>query len=803
MPSYRLAPIFVVRAAGIPFEHLEKLGTPRSAAAARALLVRRSEFETAKSQVEILLRGGSHGLSRELFAAWRKAIRSGAIPPATDQASSAFATAWECARNQAVAEGELKDSLRSELERARSSLLESSQSVLPPYLVFGAGEFRERLSDIKADGVLPPRNARVRERERHLLLYLQRVCSKNDTFSEFGPSAWGRLASSNGLQFASAAETAARDTFLERWAAHLAAVAINQDPEARPELAPRLNPNGRLDKTAFFLVEANERILLDLETIEALRQCDGRTAAHALPLSPPRLEQLARQNIIRWEMEVPAMEPYAFEILLEQVRQWRDTPVRARWLERLDPIGALPRTFGTNTSVAKRTEIMAEARQRLDALGIEHHSSHRNLYAAANPIAEECFRGGEITLGEDVAEQLVRDSEPWIDLWRDTYAFVASRVTAGLRQFLESAPIQNGSVSLSSFLRHCAINGMPLNGHGCIVLAHAAFREVKAAFRKRLEGRADLPEVELTREDCHVVRNSFDYPKFDEYTFPSADVQISAHSLGDVARGEFQWVLAELHPPLALLHHCFYWSCPDKPALAEHLAATTLSRPNFHFGFAAADFTAHTTVRIFDALPELTWFVAPQRAHGAQKVIAPADAEVFFDEATNDVALRKRGSHEYLGSFARAWLIPLGFHPFHFGRSPHMPRLRCGKVIVQRRSWTIGLGEMRTGNFSGISTDLVLAVERLREEKGWPRYIYIRPTEQALRRSGAEGRDKDTKPVFIDMESYLSLEIFHRWLNKAGDLEITEMLPDPEHLCWHEADGRRTFELRTLILPRS
>jgi hypothetical protein len=40
------------------------------------------------------------------------------------------------------------------------------------------------------------------------------------------------------------------------------------------------------------------------------------------------------------------------------------------------------------------------------------------------------------------------------------------------------------------------------------------------------------------------------------------------------------------------------------------------------------------------------------------------------------------------------------------------------------------------------------------------------------------------------------------WLTKAGELEITEMLPDPEDLCWREADGRRTFELRTLIVPR-
>jgi hypothetical protein len=31
---------------------------------------------------------------------------------------------------------------------------------------------------------------------------------------------------------------------------------------------------------------------------------------------------------------------------------------------------------------------------------------------------------------------------------------------------------------------------------------------------------------------------------------------------------------------------------------------------------------------------------------------------------------------------------------------------------------------------------------------------------------------------------------------------MTEMLPAPDDLWWHEADGRRTFELRTLMVPR-
>ena len=120
------------------------------------------------------------------------------------------------------------------------------------------------------------------------------------------------------------------------------------------------------------------------------------------------------------------------------------------------------------------------------------------------------------------------------------------------------------------------------------------------------------------------------------------------------------------------------------------------------------------------------------------------------------------------------------------------------------------LEELGAGDYTGVSRDLVIAVERLRERKEWPRYVYIRPSEKALRRSGAEGRDKDTKPVFVDLESYLFLEIFHRWLAKAEELEVTEMLPKPEDLFWKESDSRgsrdqtgsRSFELRTQILPR-
>jgi Lantibiotic dehydratase, N terminus len=685
--SYRVAPIFLIRLAGAPFDTVKGLATPETSATARELVTTQS-----KSQ--------------------------------SDEEKTRSAT------------------LQRELETARRRLLDSARTILPRYLIFGAEGMRDRISSLlasNADAALPPRNSRTRERERHLVLYLQRIAAKNDTFSEFGPSGWGTIAKNvSGVTLAPEPGIAKREAFLERWIAHAIAAAINSDPEnSNPKLA------------------------------------------------------------------VPALEPHAVEILLDDVENWLPNAARDKWLSILQALVELPQKFAATTDLEDRQSIVGQAQTSLQSIGAGPKQADRFLYAATNPIGEECFRECHFEINERLIDEVAIQAEPWIDLWRDSYAFIASRVAAGLRGIMEKAGAKSGVMPLPEFMQACEAAKLSLTGPGLVALSVTAFQEVKVAFRKRLEQRVDLSEYELTAEDCHVVRDNFDYPKFDEYTYPSADLQLAATSTDAIARDDYQWILAELHPPIALLHHCMFWSCPDKSALGRALATTTFGRPNFHFGFFAADFTAHTAVRLFDAIPELSNFVAPQRAHPKWKTISPADAEVYIDETNGDVGVRKIDNHEHLGSFARAWVIPLGFHPFQFGMAPHTPRLRCDKVVVQRQTWTVKADDLIPGNYAGVSHHLVLAVEKLRAEKNLPRFVYIRPTEQALRRSGAEGRDKDTKPVFIDLESYLFLEIFHRWLVKAGEIEVTEMLPDPEHLLWKESDGRHSFELRTLIVPRS
>ncbi|MGI9114888.1 MAG: lantibiotic dehydratase [Chthoniobacterales bacterium] len=802
---YRIASPFSIRLAGAPFNVLERLGTPALAGAARELLAREGELARIKPIAEEFIRRRDNGLAPREFHVWRTAIRRGGVPqdeeirtPAELRSYAMGAQAFTTAHSQFATE------LQAGVTASRAALLSASAELLPAYLVFASQDAHQLMDLTRSGEPLPTHNSGARKRDRHLLLYLQRIASKNDTFSEFGPSVWGRVNTQGpALKLDTAAGVTRREAFPERWVAHALAAAMNTDPEIAPELRPRLNPNGSLQDDRFVFSDTGESVQIKPEQQTIICRCDGKTPLRDIATSSDdateALRQLIEAKVLIAAVEVPAMEPFACEILHRDVKRWSEGPTKQRWLSMVAAFSAFAAEFARTIEPPARAKILDEARRQLSTIGIQPKQGQRALYAATNPIAEECTRDCTFEMTQALLDEVVNEAEPWIDFWRDSYAFVAARVAANLRSLLEKAAAKNRAMPLPAFLRFCESAKLPLTGPGLVGMAHIAFQEVKNAFRERLCPHAGAAEYELTPEDCAVVRKNFDYPKFDQFTYPSADLQLAAKSVEAVNRGEYRWLIAELHPAVAALHHGVFWSCPDREAFSRALESMIHDKPVCHFGFFAADFTAHTTVRLFDALPKHAVFASAQRAHPDWRYVAPCEVEVFVDEE-GDVALR-RGA-EYLGSLARNWVIPLGFHPFLFTIAPNTPRLRCGRVVVQRRAWSVSAEELGAGDFSGVSRDLVLAVEKLRAAKDWPRFIYIRPSEQALRRSGAENRDKDTKPVFIDLESYLFLEIFHRWLTKAGELEVTEMFPAPDQLLWQEDDGRRTFEMRTLICPR-
>jgi len=167
----------------------------------------------------------------------------------------------------------------------------------------------------------------------------------------------------------------------------------------------------------------------------------------------------------------------------------------------------------------------------------------------------------------------------------------------------------------------------------------------------------------------------------------------------------------------------------------------------FTGGFFAVDFTATTTVSFPDTLPDLSYFVAHNEANSIGRLFRqPRRKFMSIQQTVMFACARLRIAN--ISARSRA----IGSFHLVFIHSCSGWRRRCrgcvaGKVCATPR---VGCdaGRMAERRLHRVSRDLVLAVEQLRAQRDLPRYVYIRPTEQALRRSGAEGRDKDTKPVF-------------------------------------------------------
>jgi len=794
--AYALADLFQIRMAGVPFDVLEPIATPRSLALARELGEGARALDAASRIALGVIKRGGGGLAPEDRLRVQNAIGMRLFPgelPAGGAPEIAAFVAALAAQDRLRARHD--ETAREELAAAARALHAAARRFMPDYAVFASTSVETLAFDGGTDA--PASAGWEREPDRHLLLYLQRLATKNETFSAFGPSAWGtvdraakglRLEPGTGLR---------RQAFLERWVADAVVAAMNRDPSVRPELAPRLHPAGRLEDGAFVRLDTGARVALDPAARALALRCDGRTPAHALP-GDGGLAALADAGVLLWAAECPRYVVDRVGVLIADVARWRDGEARRRWQPLLAALAAIPPSFERETDAGRRRALMQRVRTILADLGApEAAAPQRTLYRASNPVGEECVRDCTFVLGGDAAREVAADAAPWLDLWRDVFAFAAHRANARLSALHAAAGPRAGGVPLPAFLRAAEAAGLPLTANGLPGLAYLAFLEVKAAFAEATAGRPDAREWTLTAADCAFLRGRREFPRFDPFTFPSADLQLAARSVADVAAGRHRWVLAELHLPPVALQHGVYWACPD-PAAFERWVRAVAGGPFVDWGFLPADLTNHTLLH-FEAAPDLWTYAGPGAISSRWRSARPADVEVVVGE---DGDVRMRAGGRDLGSFARSWVLALGFHPFILARAPHTPRLTLGRVVVQRETWTLGRGDLSRTRYELASPELARDVERIRAGRGIPRYVYVRPTDAAVRRLGAGGRDKDVKPVFVDLESYPFLDVLARWMAKHGELEIAEMLPAPDELPWREADGRRTFELRVLVAPR-
>ena len=641
------------------------------------------------------------------------------------------------------------------------------------------------------DATIPEvRNSHIRQREFTWISYLQRLTTKNETISFFGPCAWGEFDAQEPAAAAielSEQQVVDREVYVERWVCEALAGLIASDKEAQELLPVQLADDVTVKEEEAEFLSSGKTVALSQEEQEILLAFE--LAAHTGPQGPV-IESLIERKVLVRELQIP-IAPYPFEALRRIVASWPEHPAKERWSARLNEIENARALVEQTTDLEGRRAALEALSHAVKNTGADGQRDSQALYASRLPVNEDCRLGvKKLTLGEPMIEQLLDDLAPWYDLWRDMAGLFTTRLHESLRQIWQSLGAQ--SIPLPMFLRACSNKSVPIQSTGGTGLVHGLEDEIQEAWRKQLGDRWTQPVVTLTEEDTSFLRNNFKFRRMRSFDNMAPDVQIIAPDNKSLSDGNWSLLLAEIHPDFTKWQHCFYVWCPDKNEYAQDYAHQGGHDPAVVVGTYPPFFaSAHITLCIFPHTHDWT-FVGVPAPEGTKSI---RSAETLVEVTEDDVLLVHQG--RVLGSLLNTWNTALNTHRLELhGKRNHSPRLQVGRAIVQRETWMLQPDdELRqvaeTGGYAAFA-----AFRKFRTQNGLPETTFVRGClPQRL------NFHKDVKPMFMDFRNPLLIEILNKIATRFRRLAFSEMLPRIED-CWLEGatGGHYSCEFRTVIM---
>ncbi|BBA99209.1 hypothetical protein RVR_5734 [Actinacidiphila reveromycinica] len=831
--EWALAPVMLLRHAGFPCSLLQKVADPSTPQAADAVLTHCDEALRIGQQVKALLREERVGTKGDI-ASGVGMLRP--FPPRdlTRLEADLSPTSMETVKRYQDAVLAL-DSLWTAFEKDHAAALARGRETVTGLfrdpalqqvlLLSNDARFEEFASWI--DGGGGGSDGHVRRMTDLLAMYLQRVTTKNETHAHFGPLAVARVTpGTTGISWSTGALR--RVTVLSHWAGEAIAEAFSGRPEHFETVRPRRRPLafGQDSRIRLYAFETRTGMPDDWRFVEVTAEtfdddqswlwerCDGeRTVAQLRAAwtrrggTPPRrtfdevLHELVGRDWLtaRWEIPVGAADPLrtlnghlekgAAELAVvrwfaDTLRQFADGPAE----DRAALLGRLKETF---------EQVTGSAANRSQGL---HYSDRSVLYEEAySPVRN-------MALGRDVESVIGRELSVVYDL-----TLLAPRLRVRREQEI-----------LHGWMKERFGLGNP------VALQHfyAGFFEDKPRLARQCE-EVDRDIATLDHEITTVLlagtagdqhETVVDRGRLDELlarhpaTPPALcnpDVMLAARDADALRKGDFLAVVGDCHAVREALTHSSF--APMMQAEAPDLLDEVYAR---YQGLLDEDEVlidlsrAHpdkTAVQLTYPCPDLEVHGLSPKSRDA--VLQPR--QLYVVATAERLELRAQGVEGRLKllaplaggpSIRQDPLSPFAF-PRHFGgvgiRSvgrDHLPRIRCGRVVLHRERWRIPAKALRgwspgTRPAKGDAAEFA-AARRLRRGLGLPRHGFLKiPGEP--------------KPVYVDWESPLLVrQIFRLARRSDSPLEFSEMLPSPEQL-WLEIDGERhTSELRCAVFSR-
>lgn len=798
--AWQLVPRFLLRRAGFGFELLCAVGEPAVEHAVRRY--RGAVLQTDRIRANLLRKFLPAAVSdagalndREqlkVLSAVRSRVgrhRAASAPHGCVPPGSPLAMALDRYERAHADQATAAEMVAAELRTEQTHRADRLRAELTPHVLDAVLQVAPSFYDaLQRWSQSPGRTAGTASRDRALVrrlyLYLQRLASKNETTSFFGPLVHGVISTgSTGVRFGPDTPQGVVETrgFLAFWAANTLARTLVADPRIRPHAPVTVVPAARLDADALTLPTGRRlRMTADLKRLAPLidgeRSSVDLAAATGLPSErvDDILDRLERLGAVRRHPEPPST---VFQPLDHVEAFARRHAAGTEWPRRLRELRVLVDRYAEAPGPERRRTALTALEASFTSLtGTEPRRAGGQMYADRMIAYADCHGDlGPVLLGRDLADRTVTSLAPVLDFG----ACYGEHIHRANRELAASVlrEAEADRLPYDEFVRRMSA-AVGAGGLDPLLVGAERFSEqLTTLVRKGLEGDVAVLDPADLRELGSPGAGA---------RFASPDVLLRQTDDGPGL------VLGEVHP------YVFAWGsqslfCEDPDGLQADFAAdlspwggtakaATVLRRRVHKGLVADTFPGRFV--------EITAYAGADRRRLPVTELCVAqgrDGPVLLDGNGGPLVLYAgENDHPHLTAFAPAPVLRLPLVRF----GDVAPRIVVGDLIVQRACWWFP-AEQLAGPAGGdrAGPEAFLRIQRLRARTSLPRWVYAHlPAEP--------------KPICLDLDAPLAVEVLMSLAAAAGgtSVALSEMLPEPDALWLHKQGRATTSELRLALV---
>jgi hypothetical protein len=654
----------------------------------------------------------------------------------------------------------------------------------------------------------PGRDSRTRTREATIASYLQRYTTKNDSIGYFGPIGWASWRPEEpGARVAPGESLIGRRTvYFEPWALDAVGAAFAARPELLVGVPPRPVPANHIDGDIVRL-PVGTPVHLAPAHAAILKLCDGTRTVHEIAEAYPapvsfvleQLQSLQQDGLVCLDLGGP-IQAFPERLLRQRLSRMPDLRARDAALGDLDRLigarDALAAAAGDADAVVVAVDRLNEEFESL--AGVKSTRMHGQTYAGRTIVYEDTVRDLDVQLGADLLGELGRPLSLILDSARWLAARIQQECLDNFDDYYERRRRRTSEVSLSSLLS-LATRDFYTAGRATPVSA-AASAELQRRWSAVLSVPRQVRRHSVTAADiAPAVAAAFagDRPSWVGGLLHTPDVMIAASSVEAINRGDYQFVLGELHAAYnSVESRAIVEQSPDRQRLlsmAEALAGGRRIVPLAPRAWGAV--TARTSPP--GALQSPDWLYWSVGADDVADVPVPPVpvAALTVSRGDNGLVVRRRDTDqafplvevigEYLsGAAANAFkMLP---------SAPYSPRVAIDRLVVARETWRMPARKLGWA-FQLDERRRYLQMREWLQRHGIPRYAFYSVSIE-------------TKPTFVDFTSVPLINVLagvvRRMAKDAPDdnVTISEMLPDRAQAWLPDSKGGRyTSELRVVV----